>query len=503
MPNTYERFKQWSRYLLYGGCAMAALQLTVSAQEAKVDPVTDALLQNPPAQSWLSWRGGPDSWGYSPLGQINRENVSEVRLVWYWAMDDTGPGEAAPLVHEGVLLLPNPGGVIQAFDAAKGDLLWEYRPDNSDDAVARSGPQKNIAIYGERVFVTTENASILALDIHDGHLLWETAVADPALGYTYTAGPIVADGVLVSCINGCLFYKDDVCFITGHDPDSGEELWRTSTVARPGEPGGYSWGDLPLRFRAGSDAWIAGSYDAETGLVYWGTSQAKPWARVQRGTAGDALYTNSTLALDPHTGDMVWYYQHLPGETHDMDDGFENVLIDIDGRRSLFKIGKLAILWQLDRVSGEFIRATDLGYQNIVNVDPVSGEVVYRDGMLPRIGEQLDFCPSTTGFKSWRAMAYSPETVALYIPITLNCKLATFGPVEQVLGGGGMGPVRRTNYPHPDAGDNLGELLAINLPDGDVRWRYRSRAPVNTAALATAGGLVFFGDWDRYVMALD
>ena len=334
-------------------------------------------------------------------------------------------------------------------------------------------------------------------------LAWETATADPGQGYFYTAGPIIADGVVITGIAGCIRYKDDVCFITGHDPESGEELWRTSTVARPGEPGDDSWGDLPLEFRAGSDSWIAGSYDPETGLVYYGTAQAKPWARAVRGTDGAALYSNSTLALDPRTGELVWWYQHIPGETHDMDEVFENVLIDVDGEPSLFKMGKLGILWQLNRESGEVIRATDIGYQNIVDVDPVTGNVRYRDGMLPRIGQELDMCPSTSGFKSWRAMAYSPLSSAMYIPITLNCELATFGPVERVVGGGGNGPVRRINYEFPGSDGNLGELLALNIPDGSIKWRYRQRSPINTAALTTAGGLVFVGDWDRNYYAFD
>lgn len=503
------------------------LLLTIESygQTPPLAPVTDALLQAPPAGSWLHWRGGANAWGYSSLDQINRDNVAQLRLAWSWAMDDTGAGEAAPLVHDGVLFLPNPRGVIQALDAASGDLLWEYRPGRTPAAAGANpitaaelgdaamsptayagvgrGVQKNIALYGTAVYAATENASIVALDASTGTLLWEQRVADPALGYHYTAGPIVANGVLVTGITGCTRYKEDVCFITGHDPDTGAELWRTSTVARPGEAGGDSWGDLPLQFRAGSDAWIAGSYDPETNLVYWGTAQAKPWARVARGTDGAALYTNSTLALDPLTGDMVWYYQHLPGESHDMDEAFENLLIDIDGRRSLFKIGKLGILWQLDRETGDYVQAVDLGYQNIVNLDPVTGTVRYRDGMLPRIGVELDMCPSTSGFKSWRAMAYTPQFNLLYIPMTLNCELATFGPVEQVLGGGGTGPVRRINTPHPDAGDDLGEILAVRIPGGNVAWRYRSRPTINTATLTTAGGLVFAGDWDRYVYALD
>ena len=166
-------------------------------------------------------------------------------------------------------------------------------------------------------------------------------------------------------------------------------------------------------------------------------------------------------------------------------------------------MGKLAILWQIDRVTGEFIQATDVGYQNIVDVDRRTGRVSYRPGMIPEIGVEIDMCPSTSGFKSWRAMAYSPETEALYVPITFNCELATFGPTEQVLGGGGTGPVRRINTPHPDSGGNLGELLVLDVRTGEVRWRHRTPSPINTAALTTAGGLVFAGDWDRHMYAYD
>lgn len=511
-------------------CLAAALLLGYSSSVAQIvefEPVTDEMLRNPPVGEWLSWRGTQNSWGYSPLDQITTENVGQLQLVWSWAMDDTGAGQAAPLIHDGVMFLPGPRGVIQALDAADGDLIWEYRPgitpaidDSTDRAISREslgdaampatayagvgrGVQRNIAIYGEMIFAATENATIVGIDARTGLLVWETATADPALGYNYTAGPIIANGTVVTGITGCERYKDDVCFITGHDPLTGEERWRTSTIARPGEPGGDTWGDLPLRFRAGSDSWIAGSYDPEANLVYYGTAQAKPWARAVRGTDGDALYTNSTLALNPDSGEMVWYYQHLPGETHDMDEVFETVLIDVDGRKSLFKMGKLAILWQLDRTTGEFIHATDYGYQTIVNLDPITGRVTYRDGLIPRIGQEVDMCPSTSGFKSWRAMSYSPQANALFIPITLNCELATFGPTERVLGGGGTGPVRRVNYPHPQADGNLGELLVVDIPSGEVKWRYRQRAPINTAALTTAGGLVFVGDWNRYMYAFN
>jgi PQQ-dependent dehydrogenase (methanol/ethanol family) len=501
--------------------------LWLGAQIKDFRPVTEAMLRNPGPGDWLNWRRTDNAWGYSPLDQITRQNVSQLQLAWSWAMDDTGAQEATPLVYDGIMYLPNPRGVIQALDAATGDLIWEYRPEVKDAPAPAPraggeqtdiprlaqrpagggdtgrGIQRNIAIFGDRIFGTTNDAHVIALDARTGKLAWDTTVADSKLGYEYTSGPIVVRGKVIAGITGCSRYKDDVCFITGHDAATGKELWRTSTIARPGEPGGETWGDLPLSFRAGSDAWIAGSYDPAANLVYWGTAQAKPWARAVRGTDGDALYTNSTLALDPDTGKMKWYYQHLPGETQDMDEVFESVLIDIGGRKSLIKMGKLGILWQLDRTTGAFITATDLGYQNIVELNKRTGKVTYRPGLIPQIGVEIDQCPSTSGFKSWRAMAYSPQTNAVYIPLTLNCEKATFGPINKVVGGGGTGPVRRKDYRHPQSDGNLGEFLAMDVRSGAILWRHRTPSPSNTAALTTGGGLVFGGDWDRHMYAYD
>jgi alcohol dehydrogenase (cytochrome c) len=501
--------------------------LWIAAQVRDFRPVTETMLRNPAPGDWLNWRRTDNAWGYSPLDQINRQNVNQLQLAWSWAMDDTGANETAPLVYDGVMYLPNPGGVIQALDAATGDLIWEYRPQMAQapaGAPARGGEeepaiaplaqgsaaagegrgiQRNIALYGYNFFATTNDAHIVAVNARTGKLVWDTKVADARLGYKYTSGPIVVRGKVIAGITGCTRYKEDVCFITGHDATSGKELWRTSTIARPGEPGGNTWGDLPLTFRAGGDAWIPGSYDPETNLIYWGTAQAKPWARAARGTDGDALYTNSTLALDPDTGKMKWYYQHLPGETQDMDEVFENILVDVGGHKSLFKMGKLGILWQLDRTNGQFIRATDLGYQTIVQVDPETGRVTYHPGKIPQIGVEVDMCPSTAGFKDWRAMAFNPQTNAFYIPMNLNCEKAVFGAVERVVGGGGVGPVRRTDYKHPESGGNLGEFLAMDVRTGKILWRHRTPSPSNTAALTTAGGLVFGGDWDRHMYAYD
>ena len=303
------------------------------AQDRALTPVTDAMLQDPDPADWLNWRRTLDGWGYSPLDQIDTTNVHRLQLAWAWALG-AGNSQPTPLVHDGVMFIPNTGNGMQAVDAVTGDAFWRYtrpeRPGRNPDALPTRG-SRSIAIYGDKVYLSTSDAHIVAIDVRTGDLVWDQTVADRSLGYRYTSGPIVANGTIVAGMTGCQNYKNDVCFITGHDPDTGAERWRTSTVAQPGERGGDTWGDLPLQFRAGADSWIPGSFDPATGLVYLSTSQPKPWARVSRKTDGDALYSNSVLALDPATGALEWYYQFVPGETHDLDEVFESVLIDRDG----------------------------------------------------------------------------------------------------------------------------------------------------------------------------
>ena len=487
-------------------CCLAVLLTSgapARAQAPAITPVTDAMLQQPDPGDWLSWRRTLDGWGYSPLDEIDTSNVGDLQLAWSWGLDP-GVSQTTPVVHDGVMYIANPGNVVQALDARTGDFIWEYRPE-MDERRRTAAQMRSLAIYEDLIILNTFNAHVVGLDVRTGEVRWDTLAAPPGQeGYGFTSGPVVADGVIVAGLMGCDRFREDTCYIVGIDGRSGQVIWRTSTVAKPGERGGDTWGDLPLLLRAGGDAWIPGSYDPVTKLVYYGTAQAKPWSRDARGTDGDALYSNSTLALDPATGEMQWYFQHIPGDSHDMDETFERILIDYDGKQSVFSMGKLGILWELDRATGAFTSAVDLGYQNIVDVDTRTGVVTHREDMISGVGEQLYFCPSTGGFKSLRAMAYHPETTALYIPLNLNCETAAFGPVEQRLGGGGTGGVRaRQNHFHPDAPGQLGEIQALDLRTGETLWKHRRRAPYNTAALTTAGGLVFVGDWERYVFAYD
>jgi alcohol dehydrogenase (cytochrome c) len=463
-------------------------------------PVNDDTLRSPDPADWINWRRTSDGWGYSPLNTITRQNVAQLKLVWS-TQSSVGAGEETPLVYRGVMYWPTTNGV-RALDAATGKVLWEYRTRDPQPTDKRAPSQpygvsrRNIAIYGDKILAATTDAHLIALDARSGTLVWDQTVADTKLGYLYSSGPIIAKGKVIAGMTGCDRFKNDVCFISAHDVNTGKELWRTRTVALPGEPGGNTWGELPTLLRAGSDAWIPGSYDAAANLIFWSTSQAKPWATAQRGTTAAALYTNSTLALDADTGQIRWYYQHIPGETHDLDEVFESVLVDDGDRHSLFKMGKIGVLWELDRRTGRLLASHDVGYQNVVTFDSTTGQGVLVPERVPKLGVQVEYCPGPGGLKNLYAMAYHPETRAFYIPLKVSCARSTFMPLKDpiAVGGGGTGPSVREVRPHPKLPNAIGEFIAMDSRTGKVTWRRPSRLPYNTAALTTAGGLVFVGD---------
>ena len=493
--------------------ALFSRVLTPQGQGREIRPVTDAMLEHPEDGDWLHWRRTLDGWAHSPLDQITTTNAALLQLAWGWTLAP-GASEPGPVVHDGVMYVAQALGVVHAIDAASGDLLWEYahKFERSPD-VSLASRARSIAIAGDAVVLATPNAHLVALDARTGKVIWDHTVADEKLGYRYTSGPIAVKGRIIAGMTGCERYKDDVCFISAHELRTGRELWRVSTVARPGEPGGDSWGTLPLKLRAGADAWIPGSYDPGTNLVYWSVAQPKPWARISRGADGDALFTNSTLAIDPDTGQVSWYHQFIPGETHDMDEVFESLLIDRGGRRSLYKMGKLGILWQLDRTNGMFVAAHDLGYQTLVDVDAATGKVTYKPGMLPKPGVEIEFCPDIQGVRGWHAMSYDPTTSAVVIPIHPACQKATyFDQVERenlaapsVYGnntrynGYRSGPSSR----HPKMAEEAGAIVAMDIDSGRLRWQVPMRSAPSISTLTTAGGIAVSGDSDRNLYVHD
>lgn len=469
------------------------------------DDISDQDINYPKENDWTSWRRTPLGFGYSPLKQVNKENVQKLKLSWSLTMNE-GSNQGTPLISQGVMFLTHPGNMIQALSAANGRLIWEYKYPYPKDSMLLGGPTKNIAMYKDKVFMATYDAALIALDIRTGKLLWKNIKADYKDGYTHSSGPIIANGVVISGINGCERYIEDGCFITGHDPDSGKELWRTSTVALSEDINGSSWGNTPDIFRAGSDTWIAGSYDPELNIFYIGTSQAKPWVAASRGMSPNekALYTNSTLAMNPQTGKILWFFQHIQGETIDMEVGFERILADIDDKKLLLTIGKDGILWKLDREKGNFIDLKETINQNIYKkVDRNKGKVAYRDDiLLSKIDTPFSACPGIYGGHNWQAVSYDPESYLMVIPLHQLCADMIGRYVERKEGGGGYGANSR-NYKMDNTNGNVGKLVTIDIKNMEKIWQYEQNAMFLTGSLSTAGGLTFIGDLDRKFMAFD
>jgi PQQ-dependent dehydrogenase (methanol/ethanol family) len=504
--------------LLPVACAVAVTLAASAADEQPFVPVTDQMLQHPDPADWLMWRRTLDSWGYSPLDQVNRSNVAKLKQVWSHPMG-TGIQEATPLVYAGTMYVPNSGDHVQAFDAQTGELKWEYKRTYPEGV--RSGTNRNLAIWGTTLIDAGGDNTIYAIDARTGSLVWETKVLEPTLPARASSGPIIANGKVITGRQCQPAATHESCVVTAHDAKTGKELWRTRTIPRKGEPGDESWGDVPMEQRWHVGTWMVPSYDPVLDEIYVGTSVTIPAPKfILGGVDKQHLYHNSTLALDPATGKIDWYYQHLL-DHWDLDHPFERLLVDTavapdpgevswinpklrpgERRKVITGIpGKTGIVYTLDRETGEFLWARPTVFQNVVeSIDGATGKVTENaDLIFTRKDQTLMVCPGTNGGKNWPAGAYSPKTNSMYMPMQNMCMNATTKTDERdpklVYG-------FDSEYITAPGATEVGAVWAISAEKGTTLWKHEQRSGV-MSLVTTGGGLVFGGDVSGAFKAYD
>lgn len=470
--------------------------------------ITEARLQAPAAGDWISYRRTNDVTAYSPLKQIDRATVRQLKPVWTFSMRDNRRWLATPIVANGLMFVPEGSGRVTAFDAVSGDVVWIHERQFPPDIAISEGyaRARGVSIYRDTLYWGTADSYLVALDARTGKMRWETKTGDYHTGEGHIHPPLIAEGkVFLPQAGG-----DNGApgrFRT-FDAETGKLLWTVNTAPGPGDPGYETWTkrDVPP---LGGAPWNTVSYDPALRLVYFSTGQPAPWSTALRG-GGDALYTNTVLAVEAETGKIRWHFQLNPADDWDRA-GYENMLVDltIGGRvrKAIIQTGKMGWGVVLDRQTGEFLHAFKTAYDNVVTGWTPKGRPIMNPANVPTVadvdsGKVFEVCPHLHGARNVQAPSYSPTTKLYYLGINNSCMDSKIVSTPYVFGRAYTG-VTLTAKRAPGY-DYVGEFVAFDPVTGKRAWTYKSPtgAAMTASALATGGGIVFGGTADREFFAL-
>ena len=470
-----------------------------------VGPVTNTLLNaaSVPADSWLQYGGNYRNFRHSPIATLTPASVRNLHVAWALPSGTLGQFEASPVVYGGVLYVTTSYNRLFALDAKTGVILWRYDHPNGDNLRLCCGPpNRGVAIVGDLLLMGTLDAHLIAFARKTGEIVWNTTVDDYKKGYSITAAPLIANGLAVIGVGGGEYGVRG--FFDAYDVQTGKRVWRHYTVPARGERGSDSWaGDSYAR--GGAPAWTSGAYDPATDTLYWTTGNPSPdWDG--DGRLGDNLYSDSVLALEANTGKLKWYFQFTPHDVWDYDGNTQVFLLDakFDGRdrKLLVQANRNGYFYVLDRVSGKFLRATQyLEQLNWASID-AKGRPVVNPLAMPATDATFRTCPSSLGgMNGAYTGAFNPELGLLFIPSTESCNVFMKGIAAYQEGLPFLGGLPETV--DANEGKAYGNMAAIDVATGEIRWRYRDPLPMMGGTLSTAGGVVFSGTLAGEVLALN
>jgi alcohol dehydrogenase (cytochrome c) len=448
---------------------------------------------------WRTYGQNAQGWRYSDLTQIDTRNVARLAPDWIHQTGMNGGFETSPLVFDRMMFIAGPSNNSWALDALTGKPVWHVHKTPPKALNLCCGEvNRGFAVRGDKLFRVNIEGSLVALDVRSGLTLWETRFADHLKGYSATAAPLIVKNLVVTGMAGAEFGTRG--FIDAYDAETGKQAWRFYTVPGDGEPGRETWPGESWQLGGGS-TWITGTYDPELNLIYWGIGNPGPDMDGDvRG--GDNLYTCSVVALDADTGKLKWYYQFTPHDVHDWDAISDPVLVDLtmQGRKvkALIQANRNGFFYALDRTNGKVLVSkayTKVTWAKGIGED---GRPILVPGQEPT-EEGNRVCPGLGGGHNWQATAYSPQTGLYYFPSSEDCHL--FYKTRQGFTAGQWYQASTVENAPKEHG--TGVILGVDPTTGETKWRFDMVSGPSAGILATAGGLVFSGDGQGYLFALD